>query len=601
MVGRVIGNRYKIIQKLGEGGMAVVYLGQDLILNRHVTVKALRDEYARDEEFIRRFRQEARSAAGLSHPNIVSVFDVGCEDGVHYLVMEYVEGRNLKSLIQEGKVSTGFALQTAYGICDALGHAHKRGIIHRDVKPHNILITPEGRAKLTDFGIARAVSSGTVSATKALVGSVQYISPEQARGEPADARSDIYSLGAVLYEMLTGRPPFLGENPVAVAIKHIQDNPAPVSQVNPRVPRALSAVVEKAMAKNPDLRYQSVTAMAEDIADLLEDLPDAECPARPFNDKKPKKRRLKPAGYAAVSLFFILLLTAGWWALKWYVYVPEVSVPDVQGMTVEAAGRRLDGCGLRYQVQEIHHKAVEKGKVIKQDIEPGSRVKRGRLITLLVSLGPQMLTVPDVCGKLVQDAELLLINEGFAIGNRKEIFHERVKEGLVISQDPVPGVSQPKDSPVSLVVSKGPRPVLKPVPDLLGLVLAEAREKLHQAGLVLNDSIERVASTEYLPGYVCAQSPAPGTNLETGKSVQVTVSDGPGPLPKEAAVYIPVPDDGREHSVRITVSDARGLTEAYKGSHNPGERVVQEVTYYGGATIRVYLDNRMVHEKTFPS
>lgn len=581
--------------------MAVVYLGQDLVLNRHVTIKVLRDEYARDEEFIRRFRQEARSAASLSHPNIVSVFDVGREDGIHYLVMEYVEGRNLKSLIKEGKISISSALQIAYSICDALEHAHRRGIIHRDVKPHNILITPEGRAKLTDFGIARAISSGTISATKALVGSVQYISPEQARGEPADARSDIYSLGAVLYEMLTGKPPFLGENPVAVAIKHIQDNPAPVNQVNPRVPHALAAVVEKAMAKNPDLRYQFVAAMAEDIANLLNELPGADCPARPLNNKISKKRHLKPAGYITIGLFFILLLIAGWWAVKWYVCVPEVSVPDVQGMTVKAAGRTLDGYGLRYQIQEIHHNGVEKGKVIKQDIEPGSRVKRGRLITLLVSLGPQMLIVPDVCGKLVQDAELLLINEGFSIGNTKEIFHEWVNEGLVISQDPVPGTSRPKDSPISLVVSKGSRPVLKPVPDLVGLVLAEAREKLNQAGLVLSDNIKRVETTEYLPGYVCAQNPAAGTNLETGKPVEITVSDGPGPAPKEATVYIPVPDDGQEHSVRITVSDARGLTETYKGIHNPGERVVQKVTYYGKATIRVYLDNRMVHEKSFPS
>ncbi|MEW6446986.1 MAG: PASTA domain-containing protein [Bacillota bacterium] len=599
MLDRVIGDRYKIIQELGGGGMALVYLGEDLALNRRVTIKVLRDEYARDEDFVRRFRREARSVASLSHPNIVSVFDVGCTDGVHYLVMEYVEGRNLKSLIKEGRISISSALQIASNICDALEHAHKRGIVHRDVKPHNILVTPEGRAKLTDFGIARAVSSGTVSATKALLGSVQYISPEQARGEPADARSDIYSLGAVLYEMLTGRPPFSGDNPVAVAIKHIQDNPTPVNQVNPAVPNAVATVVEKAMAKNPNLRYQSVTAMAEDIINLLNDLPDVDCPTKPLN-KVSNKRRLKPAGYIAIALCFALLLIAGWWGLKWYVYVPEVSVPDVQGKTVEAAERTLNNHGLRCQVQEINSSEVEKGRVIKQDIEPGSQVKRGRLITLLVSLGPQMLTVPDVRNKLLQDAELVLVNEGFTVGNKKEVFHDRVSEGMVINQNPAPGTSMPKDSPVNLVISKGRQPVLKPVPELVGLVLAAAREKLDQAGFVLSDNIKREESTQYLPGYVCAQKPAPGTNLETGATVEVTVSDGPGPVPKEATVYLQVPDDGQDHNVRITINDARGFTEAYNSTHAAGERVVQAVTYYGEAAISVYVDNKMVREETLP-
>lgn len=597
MLDRVIGNRYKIVQELGGGGMAVVYLGRDLTLNRYVTIKVLRDEYARDEDFIRRFRQEARSVASLSHPNIVSVFDVGRDDGIHYLIMEYVEGRNLKSLIKEGKISLNFAIQIALSICEALDHAHKRGIVHRDVKPHNILITPEGRAKLTDFGIARAVSSGTVSATKALLGSVQYISPEQARGEPADTRSDIYSLGAVLYEILTGRPPFSGENPVAVAIKHIQDNPAPVNQVNPEVPHALATIVEKSMAKNPNLRYQSVSAMADDLKNLFNGLSNDDSPTRTLN-RTLRKRRLKPAGYIALGLFFTFLFIAGWWGLKWYVNVPEVSVPDVQGMTVKEAEQILDAAGLRYQLQEINSSEVEKGAVIKQDIEPGSKVKRGRLITLLVSLGPQMFTVPDVRSKLLQDAELILVNEGFVVGTKKEVFHDNVTEGLVISQNPLPGTSRPKDSPVNLVISKGPQPVLKPVPDLIGLVLAAAKEKLNQTGFVLSDNIKRQESAEYLPGYVCAQNPAAGTELEAGKTVEVTVSNGPGPIPKEATVYLPVPDDGREHAVRITINDARGLTEAYNSTHAAGERVVQPVTYYGEATIRVYLDNEMVREQT---
>lgn len=595
MIDRVLGNRYKVLQELGEGGMAVVYKGHDLLLNRFVTIKILRDEYTRDEDFVRRFRQEARSVASLSHPGIVSVFDVGCEDGVNYLVMEYVEGQNLKSLIQKGQVSLSLTLLIARDVCEALEHAHNRGIVHRDVKPHNILVTESGRAKLTDFGIARTVGGTTLAATRAFLGSVQYISPEQARGEPADARSDIYSLGAVLYEMLTGRPPFTGDNPVAVAIKHIQENPPPITKLNPEVPAPLAAVVEKAMAKNPGLRYQSAGNMAADVGRLLEDLPGVE---KLGDTIKRSRRRLKPAAYLLLGLVFVLFIIGTWWGIRWYVYVPEVVVPDVQGLYVSSAQQVLTEHGLRSQVQEVNSTEVEKGKVVKQDIEPGNKVKRGRLVTLLVSLGPQMGTVPDVRERLLQDAEMILANEGFRVGERKEVYSDKISSGLVADQDPVPGVMRPKDSPVTLYVSKGPAPVIKRVPELVGLTLDAARQKLNEAGFTLEESIKQAPSTEYLPGYVLAQNPAAGTNLEAGKPVRLTVSEGPGPAPKEASVYLQIPDDGREHVVRITVNDARGLTEAYNANRSAGERVVEAITYYGPATISVYLDGQLAREQS---
>ena len=252
MIGKILGNRYRIVEKIGDGGTAFVFKGLDTILNRHVTVKVLRPEYAGDQDFVRRFRREAQAAAGLSHPNIVSVYDVGHENGVHYIVMEYVQGRSLKALIEEmGRLNIYQAAEYAANIALALSHAHKHGIIHRDVKPHNILISDDGRVKVTDFGIAQAVTASTLTYSGEILGSVHYFSPEQARGGATDEKSDIYSLGIVLYEMLTGRIPYSGESPVSVAVKHLQEPFPDPEEVNPQIPRALCQIVRKAVEKDP--------------------------------------------------------------------------------------------------------------------------------------------------------------------------------------------------------------------------------------------------------------------------------------------------------------------------------------------------------------
>jgi serine/threonine-protein kinase len=355
--------------------------------------------------------------------------------------------------------------------------------------------------------------------------------------------------------------------------------------------------VEKAMSKNPALRYHSVVAMGNDVSKLQRELPFEDFGER-VSDTIKRKRRLKPLGYAVLGLVFVLFVIGCWWGIKWYVYVPEVMVPDVQGLNVAAAQNILAEHGLRSQIQEINTASVEKGKVYRQDIEAGNRVKRGRLITLLVSLGPQMSTVPDVRDRLLQDAEMILVNEGFLVGTRKEVFSSKVPSGIITDQDPVPGVMRPKDTPVTLFVSKGPAPVLKPVPHIVGFTLDAAREKLIAAGFTLGDNIKQAPSTEYLTGYVLAQDPAAGANLEAGKTVEVTVSKGPGPIPKEASVYLQIPDDGQVHNVKITVKDSRGMTEAYNADRMSGERVVEPVTYFGQATITVYLDGKLVREQS---
>ncbi|HHW43609.1 MAG TPA: Stk1 family PASTA domain-containing Ser/Thr kinase, partial [Desulfotomaculum sp.] len=295
MIGKQLGNRYEILEQLGGGGMAIVYKGRDTFLNRLVTIKMLRPEFSSDQDFTRRFRREAQAVASLSHPHIVSIYDVGQEEGVQYLVMEYVDGEDLKTLIRrEGALDAERAVQIALQVLEALEHAHENNIVHRDIKPHNILLTKSGRAKLTDFGIAREATAATVTQTDTIVGSVHYLSPEQARGEVAGPKSDIYSLGVVLYEMLTGTVPFAGDSPISVAIKHIQEEPEPPSRRNPAIPPALEQVVLRALAKNPGQRFASAREMAIHLEDIFRG--NAEEATRFIPVDEMATRVIKPAG-----------------------------------------------------------------------------------------------------------------------------------------------------------------------------------------------------------------------------------------------------------------------------------------------------------------
>jgi len=268
----MLGNRYEVLEKLGGGGMAIVYKGRDTYLNREVTIKVMRPEFTSDEDFVQRFRREAQAVARLSHANIVNIHDVGQEDGTHYLVLEYVRGDNLKNIIkQKGRLEPEDAVNIAVQVCEALEHAHNNNIVHRDIKPHNILITADGKAKLTDFGIAMETTAGTITRTDTIMGSVHYLSPEQARGETATARSDIYAVGILLYEMLTGKQPYSGDSPIAIALKHIQETPLPVNEVNPDVPAELAEVVGRAMEKKPELRYKSARELARRLEAAIDD------------------------------------------------------------------------------------------------------------------------------------------------------------------------------------------------------------------------------------------------------------------------------------------------------------------------------------------
>ena len=622
MIGKVLGNRFQILEQLGGGGMAIIYKGRDTLLNRFVTVKMLRPQFTGDEDFVRRFRREAQAIASLSHPNIVNIYDVGSQDEMHYLVMEYVEGDNLKNLIRsKGALPLEEAVRLARQVLDALSHAHENNIVHRDVKPHNILITTGGKAKLTDFGIARGATAATVTQSDTIVGSVHYLSPEQARGEAAGPSSDIYSLGVVLYEMVTGVLPFQGDSPIGVALKHIQETPAPPSSVKPSIPTEMERVILRAMAKNPEERYKTAGQMEMALVgadypvdkdatriiavdEMTQVLPAAGVSNEKKADRlKPEDNRRRRHRWLWAALVLIGLLVAGAATFQFYFNVAEVDMPGVEGETEEEARSILKDKGFsnkNIQVVQSNHPTAWPGTVYEQTPLQNTRVKVTRNVILKVSQGPETRVVPKVIGMPRGDAKsLILQHDLFPAEQVEEQYSSDVPPGVVMEQDPRPEARVTKGSQVRLTVSKGLQLVTIQVPDLSGLTQDRARADLEKVKLKLDDKVSKSNSSDYFKGQVIAQDPASGTAAQEGTAVKVTLSDGPGPTSKTATVEVNIPNDGKGHQLRVVVIDARGSTNAYSGVHNPGEKVVRKVIYFGKAKIRVFIDDELAEEKEF--
>ncbi|WP_027363621.1 Stk1 family PASTA domain-containing Ser/Thr kinase [Desulfotruncus alcoholivorax] len=617
MIGKLLGNRYEIIEKIGGGGMAIVYKGKDTYLNRIVTIKILRPEFTSDEDFIRRFRREAQAVASLSHPNIVNIHDVGQEDGIHYLVMEYVRGDNLKEIINKnGRLSPDEAIRFAVQVCDALEHAHQHNIVHRDVKPHNILVTEEGRAKLTDFGIAMEASAATITRTDTIMGSVHYLSPEQARGEIATPRSDIYAVGILLYEMLTGSKPYSGDTPIAVALKHIQETPRPIREVNPEVPRELAAVVMRAIEKNPENRYQSAGELARHLEMALDDgqatvvLPAGELaqrikpePGGKITGKSGPPKVKSPAKtwtWVAVVVLLAGLLSGGLYGFyNLYMNVPEIKVPSVVGKSFEEARDQLEALGLQVDKKEQFSKEAE-GMVIAQDIGPGDpAVKPPRTITLTVSKGPESIVVPALYGLTRAEAEQKLIEAGLLLGQVTEDYSTEMDEGKVFAQNPAPEAKVTKDSKVDITLSLGPEHKTVKVPDLTGKTLDEARQILGDLNLSLNEANPAWDyKAGYLHGQIIGQEPAPGTEVEEGSTVNVVLNNGPGPVERQATVKIEdeIPNDGLAHNVEIVVTDAEGRKVQYANTHVWGDKINKKITYVGQGIVEVFIDGKKIME-----
>jgi serine/threonine-protein kinase len=625
MLNRTLDNRYTILEHIGGGGMAAVYRAHDELLDRSVAVKILRSQFTNDDEFVTRFRREAQAAARLSHPNIVNVYDVGQDKEVYYIVMEYVSGKTLKEWITNGPLSVEAAVKIALEIAEALEHAHQNNLVHCDIKPHNILMTKAGRIKVTDFGIARAVSSATMTHTGTIMGSVHYFSPEQAKGAAIDAKSDIYSLGVVMYEMLTGEVPFTGENPISIALKHLQEEPRSPRGINPEIPPLLEAIVLKAMAKDVDLRYKDIGEMIADLKsvqnyfrdDQTRRLAKGDFPtqALPRLDEtaylrtgdvpsmkpteaavgKPKKSRLWLWSLLVLLLMGFALgafLSYGkFWSSR------DVTVPNVVGQPVEAAKNILENQNLRVLVTESVSDSVPAGRVISQTPDAGSVVKEQRLITLLVSKGQESVVIPDFRGMNRRDAELQIKNAGLVLGNEEERYSADVPLDTVISQNPRSPAQVAKNTPVDLVISKGPEPNKVALPDFKGASFATISAQLNSMKLKLG-KVSEENSDQFPAGTVIGQNPPPATQVAEGTAVDLTVVKGADNAKRKALVQITVPDGPPRQAVKIVVTDNNGSRVVYENMHKPGDKIEKTVTGTGQLHLQVYINGALVQEQT---
>ena len=559
--GSVIGNRYEIKEKIGSGGMATVYKALDKILNRYVAVKVLRDEFTTDEEFIKRFNAEAQSAARLTHPNIVSVYDVGQEYNVYYIVMELIQGKTLKQIISEdGFLSWKWSINIAIQIAAALEMAHKNNIIHRDIKPHNIMITEDGVAKVTDFGIAKAVSNSTITAFGTTLGSVHYFSPEHARGGYTDTKSDLYSLGVVMYEMLTGTVPFDADTPVSVALKHMQEEPTEPIKLNKNVPFAVNQIIMKAMKKDPNDRYQNATEMIRDLNMALKrpeggfidesNYTDGLTRRIPIVDAEPTTRvntkanvnaskaespeekqgffkahpKVKVAIIAAIFILVFVITLVVTLTIMNSSTPDDVQIPNVVGKTQEEARLEIENSNLKYSVsKEIYSADVDAGYVISQNPEYVNNysVKEGSLISVVISKGKEMVKMPKVVGMEFSKAQSELNDLGIKIEKIEET-SQKVEAGYIISQEIAENTEIETGATVKLHVSTGTGIKKVTVTSVVGKNKEEAMTELTGLGLEVN--VVEEENTSKSDGIILKQSIDVGTSVDEGTAITITVN-----------------------------------------------------------------------------
>ncbi|MDW2884962.1 Stk1 family PASTA domain-containing Ser/Thr kinase [Exiguobacterium artemiae] len=625
-----LNDRYRIERLVGNGGMANVYQAYDEILNRTVAIKILRTEFSHDEQFIRRFEREAHAATSLNHPNIVAVYDVGEEEAIYYIVMEYIDGMTLKTYCEGRALPVTKAIDIISQICDAIDHAHAHRIIHRDIKPQNMLIREDGTVKVTDFGIAVAMSNATLTHTMSVLGSVHYFSPEQAKGKFADEKSDIYSLGAVLYELVTGQVPFEGDSPVAVALKHLQDTARRPTALNPAVPQALENCIMQALSKAPHDRQQTVAAFKEDMVtamsaeranegirgdDLMEktmvlspvSLPSEELeqtvPVPKVATVLPQPEKKKKRAWWIILLLVLLIGGAATTFAMWPD--PTVVVPDVTGKDADEAETKLEKMGFIVESTERSSDTVEEGAVISQSPREQATVKKGSTVDLIVSTGSDPVEVPDVSDETEKKAIAILKDSGFEKVDVEREESEDIKRGNVIRQSISAGTEViAKEQMITITVSNGsPAFVLK---DLTDLSSTEAKAYLDEMGL--DGTFEQEFSSDVALDQVIRQYPQAGAQVEPNDSVTVFISRGEeektvtATFP-EKVVYDGVSEEDKpapRQLVRIETEDAKGKRTVIEESIDQDETFDVPLTIDPGeeGKITIYKDDEVYRAKT---
>jgi eukaryotic-like serine/threonine-protein kinase len=540
-----VDGRYQIVARIAAGGMGEVFRAHDAVLGREVAIKILHPQYAGDQGFVDRFRREARSAAILSHPNVVGVYDWGLTDGTYFMVMEFVRGHNLRAvLLEHGRLEAAQVVEVAVQVLAALEHAHGHGIVHRDIKPENILIAEDGTVKVADFGLARAFADSTISQAEGTVtGTVQYLAPEQIEGEPADPRTDLYAFGVVMFELLTGRTPFQGETSMAIAYKHLSERVPPPSRAAPGVSAALDATVAQATERDRERRPPSARAMREEVVEAGRRLPRAEAVARlaaripaaePVAAERastvtipralsPRARRKRRLRMAAAVLFLAALLVGGAWATWTYAVPHYTRVPSVAGTTVKSATASLQRDGLRVTVGDpVFSRSVPAGLVVRTLPPPRARVRTGSTVTLVPSKGPQLVAVPRLTGLTEEAAAAALRAKGFVVKVTRA-FDDAAAKGTVAGQSPQAGTRIEAGSEVTISVSRGPE--LVRLPDVHGQAAGVATATLQSLQLQVT-SIEDF-SVDVARGSVIRTDPPAGESVPKGASVTIVVSKGP--------------------------------------------------------------------------
>ncbi len=654
MIGKMLGNRYEILEQIGIGGMSVVYKARCHLLDRYVAIKVLKEDLTNDEEFVKKFRKESQAAASLSHPNIVNIYDVGYDkiDGkdIHYIVMEYINGKTLKEIITEkGKLSESEALYYSIQIAEALKHAHKNQIIHRDIKPHNIMITEDNIVKVTDFGIARAVTSSTITTTSNVLGSVHYFSPEQARGGYTDEKSDIYSLGIVMYEMLTGKVPFNGETPIGVALKHVQDEIVPPIEKNPNISSEFNKIILKCVQKRQSDRYQNVDELLRDLKNLninkneigsnivsdetldmtklippingreIDNMTERKQDKHNRTSKKENPTKKRTTAIAIISAFIIAsLLFIGYLQLRNNLNNNDYIVtPKLVGITEEEATKIAEEMGFELDViDRVQSSDFEEGIIISQNVDEGIKIKPGYPIGVVVSLGSENVEVPDLVNKSITEAERLLKDAGLRLGNNIEYeYNDSIPIDHVISQSIDPYTAVAPNTRVDLVISKGPKVDEVIMIQLVGENVNKAISEIKNLGLVVGE-IKYEPSDNYAANIVMEQSQNPGSTLKPGTTIDLKVSSGPSsttpnnpetpggtetPGAEEFTTNLTVTPFADKDETEITIIKKQdgNTTTVYTKKHKPADGTFDiPVTGKKGAVFEVYYDGIFQYSKS---